>query len=475
MSEYPEYEVVDVYESLKDIISPDYLSVSLLERINNAVGIHAVGLKREQLPYAVVRPGCAQEVSELMKYANSKRIPVFVRGSGTSLCGASSYHHKGIVLNTSRLTHFNMVKENCFVEMGPGHRTLHIQEELEKEGYFLPMHPGSIVVATVGGIVSNNTSAHIVDPCKGKPRDYILGVQVVLCSGEILETGTTSLRRPAGIDLTQLFVGGDGLFGVITSVRLRLEPICKSAYGVAFFDDGIRAVRAVQRMYQERLSPPLFLEYLDKRSADAGFKVQGLEAPLGSVIIFQFIGQTEEEASSKRDRFLGIAEQENAVEAKEVDNLEYWDKLWTARSSVGPYAAQLGKGRIISAELVSPVENLLDCYEEAVRMGEDMPTLKKLNGNYLYGHLGALSFHPSFVTPADWSDEAKAKVISEVFLKEAEINAKYGTCGGEWGQGAMRMPFYRKRYGERNLQLVREMKRVFDPNNILNPDLLPEE
>ena len=107
-------------------------------------------------------------------------------------------------------------------------------------------------------------------------------------------------------------------------------------------------------------------------------------------------------------------------------------------------------------------------------MGEDMPTLKKLGGNYLYGHMGALSFHPTFVTPADWPDEEKANVVREVFLKEAEINIRYGTCGGEWGQTARRVPFYREQYGEKNFQLIREMKKVFDPNNILNPDVLPD-
>ena len=474
MSAYPEYQAEDICEDLKSIISPDYVSSSLLERINNAVGIHKVQLNREEVPYAVARPCSAEEVSELMKYANSKRIPVFVRGSGTSLSGASDYRHKGIVLNTSRLTKFDMVRENGYVELGSGHRGLNVLEQLEKEGYFFPMHPGSIRIATVGGIVSNNTSAHIIDPCKGKPRDYILGLEAVLPTGEVLQVGTKSLRRPAGLDLTQLFVGGDGLFGVITSVRMRLEPILQNAYGVAFFQDGARAARAVQRMYVEKVPSPLFLEYLDKRSAEPSFEIQGLEPPSGPLILFQFIGQTEGEACRARDQLLEITREEDAIEAKAVDDLDYWNRVWTARASSGPYAAQKARGTIISAELVSTVQGLVSCYEEAVTMGEDMPTLKKLGGNYLYGHMGALSFHPTFVTPADWPDEEKANVVREVFLKEAEINIRYGTCGGEWGQTARRVPFYREQYGEKNFQLIREMKKVFDPNNILNPDVLPD-
>ena len=475
MSEYPQYEVSDIFNELSNIVSENYISSSLYERINNAVDPHTIRLDKEQLPYVVIRPGTTEEVSKLMEYANSKRIPVFVRGSGTSLSGASSYRHKGIVLNTSRLTHFNMVKEDCYVEMGPGHRALYVLETLEKEGYFLPMHPGSIRIATIGGIVSNNTSAHCVDACIGKPGDYILGVQAVLPTGEVIETGTKSLRRAAGIDLTKLFVGGDGLFGVITSIRLRLVPNFKNAYGIAFFDNSIGAVRAVQRMYVEKASLPLFLEFVDKNSAKAGFKVQGLGTPPGSFIIFQFIGETEEEASAKRDRFLKIAQQENAIEVKAIDDMDYWQRVWTARSSVGQLAAQAEAGRQIGAEIVSSVDNLQDCYRDCVNMGESMPTLRTLSGTYLYGHLGALSFHPAFITPRDWSDEVKAKIIDEVFLRETELNIKYETCGGEWGQAGRRASFYRKRYGDKNFQIIKGIKSVFDPNNILNPDAWLDE
>jgi glycolate oxidase len=475
MTEYQEYDVSEVYRDLAGILGAERVTSSLLERINNAVGVHNVKLDRERLPYAVARPSCAEEVSELVKYANSKRIPIFVRGSGTSLSGASDYRHKGIVLNTSGLKRFEMDVENSFVELGTGHRGQDVLERLEQDGYFFPMHPGSILIATIGGIVCNNTSAHVIDPCKGKPRDYILGVEAVVPTGEILQVGTKSLRRPAGLDLTQLFVGGDGLFGVITNVRMRLEPILANAYGVAFFEDGVRAARAVQRLYIEKVPPPLFLEYLDKKSAEPGFEVQGLDPPPGPLLLFQFIGQREDEAARARDLFLEITRQEKAVEAFGIRDREYWQKIWTARASSGPYATQRKRGLIISAELVSTVGGLVDCYQDAVHMGEDLPTLGKLLPNYLYGHIGALSLHPSFIIPAEWADEEKMKAVGEVFSKEAEINLKYETCGGEWGQTGRRAAFYRKRYGEKNYELIRGMKKVFDPNRILNPDVLPEE
>ncbi len=477
MVEYPEYKPEDIYEDVKKIIPEEFVSKSIFERINNSLDPYTFvsDIVREEVPYVVVRPSSTEEVSQLMKYANSKKTPVFVRGSGTSLHGAARFHHKGIVLNTSRLTHLNIMKEYGYVEFGPGHRVLYVKEQLEKEGYFLPLVPGSIRVASIGGIISNNTSSHAIDSCLGKPRDYVLGLEVVLPTGEVLETGTKSLRRAAGTDLTQWFVGGDGILGVITSIRMRLLPAFKNAYGVALFDDLIPLARAVQRVYVEKAPLPLFLELLDKTVAKMAFEIQGLTPPPGPVIMFHTIGYTEEEATYKVNKLIEVIKKESPIEAKRVEDLDEWHKLWLSRESALPYVCQAGKGVFALSEVVSTVPHLVDCLKDAMDMGRGKPTLEKLGKPYLFGHIGALTFHPTYVMPADWPAEEKAKAVNEMFFREAELNTKYGTCGGEWGQFAKRSPFFVKRYGEKAFQLVRGMKKLFDPNNILNPNILPEE
>jgi len=471
---YPDHEIQDILEGVQQIVGEKHATSSVLERINNSVGIHKMFMNKDELPYVVARPANAQEVSRLMVYANERKVPVFVRGSGTSLSGASDYRHKGIVLNTSRMNHVNMFTDNGYVELGPGRRCQEVMDILEKAGYFFPMHPGSVRIATVGGVTCNNTSAHVVDPRMGKPKDYILGVEAVTPTGEILDVGTKSLRRPAGLDLTQLFVGGDGLFGVITNVRLRLEPLPKYSYGLAFFEDGRGTARAVQRMYQERLTPPLFLEYMDKHTADPGFEVQQLPTPVGPLILFQFAGRTEADAQAQCEEFLTIAREEGSVNAFLITDIDYWKRVWLARSSSGPFAAQKVKGLVISAEVLTTVERLVEAYDDVVVMGQDMPRLGQLFPNYLYGHLGALSFHPSYVLPAAWAPEDRAEAVAEVFTLETELNLRYETCGGEWGQTGRRHPFYLKRYGDANFAHIRQMKAAFDPNNILNPDVLPD-
>lgn len=476
MMDYPDYDPKDIQGDLQSILPEASLSKGIFERINNALDPYTSSddISPSEVPYVVVRPGSTAEVSRLMKYAHSKKIPVFVRGSGTSLQGASRYRRKGIVLNVSRLTHLRIKKEYGYVEFGPGHRVLHVKNQLEKEGYFLPLVPGSIRVASIGGIISNNTSAHAVDACMGKPRDYVLGLEVVLPTGEVIETGTKSMRRAAGTDLTQYFVGGDGILGVITGIRMRLLPSFKNAYGVAYFSNPIAAAQAVQRIYLEKTPPPLFLEFLDEKVAKLSFEIQGLPIPTGPLIMFHAIGQTEDEATHKINLLLETIQKESPVEARRVEDINEWHKIWLARESVLPYICQQAKGVFGLSEIVSTVPDLVACMKETMDMGKGMPTLEKLGKPYLMGHIGALTFHPVYIFPGNWPEEKKEKAIEEMFLKEAQINEKYGTCGGEWGQFSKRTPFYIRRYGEHSYRLVRSVKNVFDPNGILNPDVFRE-
>ena len=131
-----------------------------------------------------------------------------------SLTAQSRPHAPGIVLNTHRMDRFEIFEDDGYFECGPGVRAAVVARALERIGCFLPVWPGSLVIASMGGLVCNNTSGHIVDGCFGKPSDFIMGLQVVLPTGEVLETGTKGMRRIAGTDLTKFFVGSDGLTGV---------------------------------------------------------------------------------------------------------------------------------------------------------------------------------------------------------------------------------------------------------------------
>jgi glycolate oxidase len=464
-------EVAKLADELAMIVPKKYVVTHIFERIKSSIDTFPYEAERENLPYAIVMPKSKNEVSEILKYANRKEVPVFIRGSGTSFTGASRYHVPGIVINTHRMNDIEVFEDFGFFECGPGCICESVAKEIETQGYFLPFAPGSRLIASMGGLIANNTSAHVVDASIGKPGDYVLGLEVVLPSGEIIETGTKGLRRPAGTDLTKFFVGGDGLFGVVTKIRMRLVPAFERAYGIAIYQDLKSLAKGVQRIYRERRPLPLFMEFMEKETAEIGYKIKGLEIPRGSVILFVSIGNSKEEASQKAKQILSSLLTENPIEARQIEDIELWEKLWSSREVIGSYLMQESGNQWSSAEVVSNLMKLDECMEDVRHFNRDLPVLSQL-ALYLFGHIGGLTMHPGVIIPKEWDNQKKKRAVDEKFQREAELNLKYHTCGGEWGQFAKRTPFFIQRYGKESYELVKKIKKTFDPKNILNPGVL---
>lgn len=464
-------ELTKMIEILERIVSKGYVATNIFERIKNTLDVFPYELEKGQICHVVVMPGSKSEISEVMKYSNSLKMPVFVRGSGTHLGGAYRPHIPGIVVNTHRLNKIELFEDYGFFECEPGCIVGKVGDKLAELGYFLPMAPGSRDTATMGGLIVNNTSGHIVDSSIGKPGDYVLGLEVVLPNGDIIETGTKGLRRPAGTDLTKFFLGSDGLLGVITKIRMRLVPAVRQAYGLAVYDDLLSLARGVQRMYMERCPAPLFMEFLDAGSAKIGFELRGLDPPRGAVNIFVSIGHSEQEASEKANTVLKSLKAEGPLDAYQVKDVNIWNKIWSSREVIGSNLMQQRGEQLKTAEIVSNLKDLVYCMEDCIDFNKGLPLLSQLD-LYLFGHIGALTFHPACLIPRHWDNEKKKVAINELFQRDAELNLKYGTCGGEWGQFAKRKDFFIKRYGEKSYQIVKDLKKMFDPNNILNPGIL---
>lgn len=466
--------VVKMADDLAMIVSKKYVSTHIFEKIKSSIDTFPYEAEEKNLPYAIVMPKSKNEISEILRYANRIEVPVFIRGSGTSFTGASRYPVPGIVINTHRISDIEVLEDFGFFECGPGCICESVAKEIETRGYFLPFAPGSRLVASMGGLIANNTSAHVVDASVGKPGDYVLGLEVVLPNGEIIETGTQGLRRPAGTDLTKLFVGGDGLFGVVTRIRMRLVPAFEKAYGIAIYRDLQSLAKGVQRIYRERRPLPLFMEFMEEETAQIGYKIKGLNLPRGSVILFVSIGNSKEEASLKAKQILNSLAAEHPVEAQTVEDIELWEKLWSSREVIGSYLMQESGNQWSSAEVVSNLMKLEECMEDASHFNVGLPMLSQLT-LYLFGHIGGLTMHPGVIIPKEWDNEKKKRAVNEKFQREAELNLKYNTCGGEWGQFSKRTPFFIQRYGKASYELVRNIKKTFDPNNILNPGILEGE
>jgi len=459
------------------IVGKENVSDSIFDRACYSQAALAVDIEPSKVAIAVVRPASAQEVSKVVAYANERRIPIYIRGSSTSFKGSPTPKREGsIILSTEKLTSFEMHEDDLYYEVGAGVNQLELERMLLERGYMLPMNVGSKFAATIGGAVAINTIGHMVDICLGKTIDFVMGVEAVLPNGEIIETGTKSIRRPAGIDLTRFFAGTEGVFGVITKIRMRLVPEFRKAFVVGFFKEIKEIAYAFMRVYREKLPPPLYGEYLEKESAKGAFRIRGLGKPKGSMALAVTIGHTQEDADWQAKEIVRVFKAEGAIEARIITEAKEQEDLWACRDNImNVFAVEEGEERILlagAAECPVPLHNLPDLMDY-YRTGHSHSILHEAK-LFLYGHIGISDLHALWGAPASWPLDKRRQAIKEGTMLEKEVYLKWGGVAGEVGQTASRMPFFRERYGEAAYSMLLNVKKAIDPNDILNPGNLME-
>ena len=457
---------------LISIVSRECVSDSIYERIGYGQDGLQPDLEPERIPAVVVKPTTADDVAKTVKYANEKKTPIYIHGAGTAFKGSPKPKRPGsILLSTQGLTSIEPHEEDMYYELGAGVNLYALEKLLLSRGYMLPMTIGSKFSATIGGAVSINTIGHMVDICIGKLIDYVMGLEVVLPNGEIIETGTRSIRRPAGIDHTRFFVGAEGLFGVITKIRFRVTADPKKTYIVGFFPELTDIAHAFQRHYREKLPPPLYGELLDKVAAEAPFQLRGLGKPKGHMGLAITIGNTQEEADRQAQEVVRVFKSENAVDAFVAKTQREQTDYWEARDNIlNILQASEGDDRLVMAgalEASVPLSHLDDVLV-LLQGGHDYAALKQ-SRLFIYGHIGTCDLHGMWVAPVSMPQPERIQIAKEATQLESDVNIKWGCASGEVGQTASRMPFFKKRYGMAVHTMLMNIKQAIDPNNILNP------
>jgi len=464
---------------LENIVGQDGVISDILDCVPYGGEVVPFDIEEQNIPIAVVKPKSSQEVSQILQYANENKIPVAIHGSGTSFIFSSRPKKKGsIVLSTSEFNTVEFFEEDGYVEVGAGVTTYELELSLLQRGYMLPISTGSKLVSTIGGAFAVNTIGHMVDACAGKPADHALGLEVVLPTGEIIETGTKSLRRSAGIELTKFFVGCEALFGVITKIRMMLIPEKHRIFVVGYFTEEEATGRAVQMMYKEKLPLPLYGEMLDFEGAKRGFQLMGLEEPKGAVLLLTIIGDTNEEAIDRAKRTIEVIGKDQAfIEANILQSKEEQEKMWHTRDFV-TQLLQVGEGGIfLGIEVSAPLTRLAELiFYLKNKIDEDLNTLKGVPKlGKLLGHVGATALHVGWSVPRDWDNEKKKDAFREAFTVEKKINLMFESSCGETGLTGGRIPFFKEKYGKDAYDVLLKIKRALDPNNILNPGNLEGE
>ena len=414
----------------------------------------------ERRPDVAVSVVSADEVAGVLRWASQHQIPVVPRGAGSGLAGGSVPISGGIVLNTTLMTRIRSIDRRTMrAVLQPGVVNADLQAAVEREGLFYPPDPASLRQSTIGGNVATGASG---PRCLkyGGTREYVLGLEVVIPTGEIIHTDATS-GDPS--DLTRLFIGSEGTLGVITDVTLRLisKPPARGTVMATFasLDQASAAVDAILTAGVE----PLALEMMDQttlKCVEMHLK-SGLPLDVAAMLLIEVDGEND----SVSDQMAVVVEECSTSEAVEIrpagDDAEA-QELWKIRRSTSSsfgrmYPNKLGED--ISVPRSAIPEMVRRIQQIAQESGLEIP---------LFGHIGDGNLHPNVL--CDLRDSAQmervVKAAQEIFISAIELG---GTLSGEHGIGLLKREFVRMSLDPELVDLMQEIKSSFDPNNILNP------
>ena len=414
------------------------------------------------IPDLVVFPASAQDVSKLLTLANKHCFPVIPRGQGSGLTGGSIPINGGVVLTFTKMNKILEIDtKNLVAVVEPGVITFVFQEEVAKYGLFYPPDPASYKYSSIGGNVAE---------CSGGPnsmkygvtRDYVLGLEVVKATGEIINTGVKTMKGVVGYDLTRLFVGSEGTLGVITKIILKLIPAPEAkATILALFRRVEDTAEAVSGIVAAKIVPST-IEFMDQASIRCSEQANPMGIPdeIEGLLLIEIDGNADA-IQALAEKIKAVLIKHNAADVKLTQDAAEADKLWQARRVVSQATYNLNPVKI-AEDVVVPRSNIptLIRFLEETGKKHGIPILS-------FGHAGDGNFHVSLMIEDTKEDYEKAhKAVEEIFSETIRLG---GTLSGEHGIGTAKAPYIGMELSPEVIATMKSIKRIFDPNNILNP------
>ena len=447
-------------DAIVAVVGPGHVRRDEASRV--AYGTDA--LKRGHPADLVVLPGSTDEIASIARLCHEMRVPMVPRGAGTGYTGGAVPIHGGLVLSLERLNRILEIdEENLLAIVEPAVITGDLQTAVEARGLFYPPDPQSLKESSIGGNVAE---------CAGGPRAfkygvtkrYVLGLEAVLPTGEIIRTGGKTVKNVVGYDLTQLLVGSEGTLAIVTRIILRLLPRPPAVATLrACFADVPTAARAVSALIRRRIVP-VTLELIDRDSLEAAVAYAGTGlAPdgTGALLLVEVDGVQEAVAAEAVEVAAGCRE----VGALEVlvarDEVER-EHLWRIRRELS-YAIRLIAPHKINNDVVVP----------RGRVPELFALVERLRARYAlripsFGHAGDGNIHVNImIDPADPAEVERAHLaVGDLF---AGVVALEGSISGEHGIGLSKAPYLSLELSAETIELMRRVKHAFDPHGVLNP------
>jgi glycolate oxidase len=416
-----------------------------------------------QLAAAVIFPDNAAQIAQILQTASREKIPVVTRGSGTGLSGGSVPTPGSIVLCLVKLDKILEIdSQNLTITVEPGVLTQSIADAAQAAGLFYPPDPGSIKISTIGGNVAEN-SGGLRGLKYGVTRDYVMALEVVLSNGQIVSFGTKCVKDVAGYSMKDLFIGSEGTLGVITKITLKLIPAPKARQTLLAVYDSMEAAAATVSAIIEAKIIPCTLEFLDRVTLACVEEYAHVGLPLDAeaVLLAETDGHpatVAEEAAHMEE----LAQKHGARSVQVAQSAADAEKLKTARRSAFAALARVAPTTILEDATV-PRSELVKMVRHIQQVGNKY---KLKIGTF--GHMGDGNLHPTFLTNEKNADEMHRveQAMREIFDCAISLG---GTITGEHGVGLAKKTFLPRMLGDSSMELLKTVKKAFDPDNILNP------
>jgi glycolate oxidase len=451
----------ETLQQLGTIVGPDNILITK-EAISDYA--HDESSIEPHFPEVVVRAETTQEVSRILSLANRERVPVTPRGGGTGLTGGSIPAYGGILLSLEKMNRIiELDNENLTVTVEPGVLIMDLHAYVEKRGLMYPPDPGQKSGA-IGGNISTNAGG-MRGVKYGVTQDFVLGLEVVLPTGEVTLLGGKTVKNATGYSLTDLIIGSEGTLAVVTKAILRLVPLPKIKVTLyAPYSNFEDASRTVSEIIKNKIVPPA-VEFADQSSILVAERYLNRSMPQNDApayVLIRMDGNAKEAVDADYEAVGEICMKNNALDVLVADTKESQEKVWEGRSC------------IIDAAKAEGFIEVLDCVVPRNRIPELVKGLNDIAEKHgvecqNFGHAGDGNVHTN-VLKKDMSDEEWnrkiPKLVEEVYQLSVSLG---GTISGEHGIGLIRKSFLSMALDKVQIELMKGIKRVFDPNNILNP------
>ncbi len=449
----------EVLEKLKQIVGAENVLVDP-EKVE-PYGADAV--KEKFPPEAVVFPESTAQMVEILKLANEYLFPVTARGGGVGYTGGAVPIDGGIVIGTDRMNKIIEINaDDLYVICQPGLTTFALQQAVEKHGLLFPPDPASYKDSFIGGNIAENAGG-MRTPKYGVTKHSVLGLEVVTATGEIIRTGGRTVKNVVGFDLTGLMCGSEGMLGIITEATLKLLPMPEATSTVrASFKSMELACKVLTRFTPEGLLP-MAMEVIDKYCIGAieeNFAF-GLSKDAEAILIVAVDG-FKEEVERNAQTIERILKENGGFDILRSRNKEEEDKLWDVRRAISPSLMKYGTLKI-NEDVVVPRSRVPELIAKIEEIAQRHNTFVAN-----FGHAGDGNIHVNFVVNRDNPDEiARARMcVKETFALSVALG---GSISGEHGIGYVKAAYLDMAIDAPTLEIMKAIKKVFDPNGILNP------